>query len=337
MVSPEISIIIVTHNTRDIVADCLRSLCRSVSKLDCEIILVDNASTDGTVESISKNFPIVKIESLDHNLGYGTGVNAGVRVASGEYLLILNPDTLVLPGNIEKLRDYLAQHSRIGIVGAALCHPDGRPQASHFRFPSLLSEFWNQFPEIKYYLHLGEFGHKIIRLFSKQNDSKNKDPFRAESISGAAFMARAQAFEEVHGFDEDFFLYHDERDLCHRLWQEGWEVWSIPNAQVIHFDAQFTRYKQSRFPQSPVLEYRLLSMDRLWRKHKSKFAHKFWQWQTRSQIRVRGFILGLTMPFRKSKLDTKMRLSQLHRVIQLLKDPEILGKNIDGGWATKKS
>ena len=335
MPAPSLSVLIVTYNTRELLDGCLRSLRRSLPP-DSEIIVIDNASTDDTVEHVRREFPEIILATCDENLGFAAGMNRGITLVQGKFLFFLNPDTLLPRGTVESLIKTLAEHPRAAIAGAQMTYADGQPQPSSFKFPTLIREFWNLLPEIKYFLRLDLLGARFRRNErDPHNATGNPRRLKVESISGAAFLARVEVMRDAGGFDDGFFLYHDERDLCRRLWKTGREVWLDTGAQVIHFDAQFTRYRRSRMPDSPVLEYRLLSMDRLWQKHKSATMHQLWRSQTRGLLTFRCFFLVLSLPFLGKK--SFQRISHLWRARKLLKGKSILGRDLEGGWATKRA
>jgi GT2 family glycosyltransferase len=323
MPSPDLSVLIVTHNTRELLDGCLRSLRRSLPS-SSEIIVVDNASADDTVEHIRREFPEVHLEISDVNSGFGAANNTGIRKATGAFILLLNPDTVVPRVSIEKLIEFMRGHPRAAAVGAQLVFPDGRIQPSRFNFPTLPREFANMFPEIKY-----------LRGMLTRSVACSCRAIRVDSVSAAAMLVRAEAINRIAGFDDGFFLYHEERDLCRRIANQGGEIWLLPDSYVVHFDAQSTGYRRSRMAGSPVLEYRLLSMDRLWQKHKSATMYQLWRVQTRGLLAFRCFLLILCLPFLGRK--SLHRIKHLWRTRKLLKGKSILGRDLEGGWATKKA
>jgi GT2 family glycosyltransferase len=323
MPAPNLTVIIVTHNTRELLDGCLRSLRRSLPS-DCEVIVVDNASADDTVEHVRREFPEVHLEISVVNSGFGAANNSGMGKASGEFILLLNPDTIVPRGSVEKLITFLRGHPQATAVGAQLIFPDGRAQPSAFKFPSLFREFINMFPEIKY-----------LREVLTHSARRARRAMKVDSVSAAAMLVRAEATQRIAGFDENFFLYHEERDLCRRMMNNGGETWLLPDSYVVHFDAQSTRYRRSRVPDSPVLEYRLLGMDRLWQKHKSATLHQLWRLQTRGLLAFRCFLLILSLLFLGKK--GLHRIKHLWRSQNLLKGTAILGRDLEGGWASKKA
>ena len=146
-------------------------------------------------------------------------------------------------------------------------------------------------------------------------DVHARQPVRVDCVSGAAMIGRTEAVRQVGGFDPKFFLYHEEMDLCTRLRQAGWEIWSVPTAHVIHFDARASGYQQNRLPGQPLLGWRIGGMDRLWWKHKSLFQHRLWRLQGKLLLRLRIATLGLPALFSTAK---RHRVGELNQVVKML-------------------
>jgi hypothetical protein len=335
--SPTLSIIIVSYNTRDLLAGCLNSLRRVSDEADFEVIVVDNASSDGTTEMLRERYPEVAVLASEKNLGFAAANSRGLAQARGKFLFFLNPDTLVPRGTLVQLlkiteagtptrpkaetepprrvpspaRNPMLQDKGVGVIGASLIYPDGTPQLSVLEFPNLWREFWNFLPEIKSVLVLLKgVLNSLVPIPARQS----WEPRRVGCVSGAAMMVRADAMREIGGFDEGFFLYHEERDLCYRLAAAGWEIWTAPAATVIHFDAQSSGYQPHRFPRSPILEYRILGMDRLYRKHRPAWQHKLWRLRSRNMLRIRAL-------WRKLRGDA-VGADELMNVVSELKRPQ---------------
>jgi N-acetylglucosaminyl-diphospho-decaprenol L-rhamnosyltransferase len=305
MPAPEISVIIVSFNTCDLLAGCLRSLRRVADEACLEVIVVDNASSDGSAEMVETEFPEAKVVRSGRNAGFATAMNLGIAASAGEFLFALNPDTLVPRETVRKLLTFIKNKPRAAVIGASLTHPDGRPQASTFGEPTLFREFWNFLPEIKSIFKPGRLGQA----------KPQGEPFQVEGVSGAAFLMRRDALRQVGGFDGEFVLYHEELDLFMRMRDAGWEIWTLPAAQVIHFDAQSSGYRADRLPSSPVLQWRIGGMDRLWKKHKSPIQHRLWRAQARGLLRLRMALVAVILPFRGQKGMHRHRLSELKELV----------------------
>lgn len=319
MPDPELSIIIVSFNTRELLCDCLRSLRRVEAEVLCERIVVDNSSSDGSADAVREQFPEVRLIEMESNRGFAAAMNAGLRQARAPLIMALNPDTLVPPGSLPKLTCFLRQHPQVVVVGAELTNPDGTTQPSTFRFPSLFREFWNFLPELKEALkprrlYYGSQGYVIGHAETAA--------YSVASVSGAAFVARTEVLRQAGGFDEEFFLYHEEMDLFHRIQSRGGEVWTLPGAQVIHFDSRSSGYRPGRFPSGPLLRWRILGMDRLWWKHKSKQQHYLWRVQARMLLTLRIVLIRITLFFAASKRREKQtRIGELQGIVRALQQP----------------
>lgn len=226
---PKVSVILVSYNTCRMTLAAIDALYRSVRDLEFpfEIIMVDNAGTDGTVEAVAKEFPDVRIIPSDVNLGFGRGNNRGADIARGEILFLLNTDTEIRDGAVEALYNYVVSDSRMGGAGAYLENPDGTMQPAILRFPTV----WRIFCV---FFWLDRIPHQF---FSGVIDL-GADPDREQKIEvshGAAMMVRRDLFERIGGFDPDFFMYFEECDLCRRMADEGYRIGYLPDARVMHY------------------------------------------------------------------------------------------------------
>ena len=227
----KLSIIIVNWNTRDLLSDCLSSIYEPALDIDFEVLVVDNDSSDGSQAMINNQFPEVKLTANSNNPGFAIGNNQALRVCSGEYVLLLNPDTIVKSGAIEKLVKFLDDFPEAGAAGARLLNLDGSLQRSAFPKPTLFREFWRLF-------HLD--GLMYIAKYPMNRWSLNQAR-EVDILKGACLLIRRIALNQVGLFDEEYFMYSEEFDLCTRLTQSGWHLYWIPSAEVIHFGGQSTR------------------------------------------------------------------------------------------------
>lgn len=226
----DISVLIVNWNVRDLLMRCLDSLFGEQHPFTFEVIVVDNASTDGSVEMLRQRFPQVKlIENLD-NPGFAKGNIQGYALSAGRYILMLNPDTLLHPGALDKLYQYLENNSKAAGVGPDLLNPDGTRQMGCYPFPTLTREAWRLF-------HLDwlyAYGIYPVILWD------DKTTREVDVIQGTCLLLRRKALDEVGFLDADFFMYTEEVDLCYRLKKAGWQLRWFPLAKVIHFGGQST-------------------------------------------------------------------------------------------------
>lgn len=236
----DLSIIIVNWNTRDLLADCLTAVDRTVRSpehLYAEVVVVDNASTDGSVASVQTQFPWVRLIEHRENVGFAAANNAALREAGGRALCLLNPDTVVQPGAIHQLwRILQAQSSKpshIGIAGAQLLNADGSRQMSTGVFPSL----WSELPGINRLLR------PVHRTFTVHTAEGEMHVQSVDWVSGAALMVRREVVDVIGLLDEAFWLYTEETDWCYRASRAGWSVVLAPAAQVFHLARAASRQR----------------------------------------------------------------------------------------------
>lgn len=230
----DLSIGIVTYNGKALLAQCLESMDRAGSAVSYEVIVVDNASTDGTCEWLQTAHPRARLVRNDQNRGIAVGNNQCLQAAQGRYVLLLNNDTLVLPGALDRLVAFGEAHPDAGAVGGRLLNPDGTFQASFFDFPSLWSEF----------LHATRLWALFNRHYPSHGDCV--DIREVDWICSASLLVRRAAAEQVGGVDEDFIMYSDETDLQYRMRQQGWKVYYLPEVATIHLGGQSASHWRRR-------------------------------------------------------------------------------------------
>lgn len=220
---PEVSIVLVNYNQLAYTAQCLESLFAAPPQVSFEVVLVDNASHDGSAEELERRFPQVKLVRSPVNRGIAGGNNLGIRAGNSRYVLLLNNDTLVTPGSIDRAAAYLDEHPEVAGVGGDLLNPDRSFQSGYARFHTLGSVF----------LDITRLGHLIrpeYPSFPPSNEIRE-----VEWMSTAFMLFRRQALEEVGLVDEEYFIYSDETDLEYRLYKNGWKIVYLPELQTIHF------------------------------------------------------------------------------------------------------
>lgn len=254
---PRVSAVVVSYNTRDHLLRCLASL-ESVL-LPLEVVVVDNASGDGSAEAVAERFPATRIVRNDENLGFARASNQGLRRCGAPYVLLLNSDAEVRPGAVEALAGLLDARPRVGAVGPRTLSPDGSVQVS-FGPPLTPWGEWRQ--------------RRLLRgVRARRPDALRRAAERAGGerepawVSGACLLARRQALDQVGGFDEGFFLYEEDVDLCRRLRQAGWTILFTPAAEVVHHVGR----SMARDPDRSRLEYQRSHL-RYYRKHNGVFA-----------------------------------------------------------------
>ncbi len=230
----DLSGIIVNHNSQSFLIQTLSSLSKSLNSLNHEVIVVDNASSDGSLEAVRQDFPWVKRIALSQNVGFARANNVGAKQASGQYLFLLNNDTYVPTGAVRKLLELKKQHPEFGIVAPVILHPDETLQLSWGKDLNLFSEVF-----LKYIAN----GWNAWRFKRKRGRiSQNVD-----WVSGACFLIERKLFEQIGGFDGNFFLYAEDADLCRRIRKLGHKIHLTSEAWIIHYQGQSVSQYPGRF------------------------------------------------------------------------------------------
>lgn len=221
----DLSIVIVNWNTSDLLRDCLASVQKGVSALAVEILVVDNASADGSADMVRDEFPGVQLIENARNLGFAAGNNVALKRARGRYVMLLNTDTLVHGAVLPEAVAWLDAHPEVGVIGPRVLNSDGSVQPSCSAFPSLR------------HLTMQALGlTRIARWDSYRMTGWDRSSERAvEVISGAAMFVRRAAMDQVGLLDEAFFFYGEETDWCHRFGRAGWKLVFVPIPEVTHF------------------------------------------------------------------------------------------------------
>lgn len=258
--SLDISVVIVGWNAKRYLELCLDSLEKAPLRRSMEVLVVDNASSDGSSEMIESKFPWVKLIKSDENLGFSRGNNLGIRQTQGRYIALVNPDVIVFPGCLDSLADFLDQNPKVGNVGPRVLNPDMSLQSSCRRFPTL----WNNFCSATRLEQI----FKGSQLFAGEHMFyfHHDRTLPVDVLVGCFSMIRREAFDSVGLLDENLFMYGDDVDWCRRARSAGWDMVFYPGAQAIHDRGKTTAPFPVRFAlaqQRSVLYY--------WTKH-----HGFW-------------------------------------------------------------
>lgn len=231
----DLSIVIVNWNVKDLLHNCLQSLldaCQVSPNLTTEIIVVDSASVDGSPQMVRDEFPQVCLIASNENLGYAGGNNTGAAAAKGRYIFLLNPDTVVQSDALTQMVDYMNTHPEVGALGPQLLWPDGSVQSSRRRFPTLGSLFWESTLLGQWFLH-----NRHAQRYHMSDCPPNQAQ-KVDWVVGAAILIRREAWHQVGPIEEDFFMYFEETDWCHRAAEAGWETHYLPGAQIIHYEGK---------------------------------------------------------------------------------------------------
>lgn len=231
MPDPQIKVtcITVSYKTPDLIRTLLKGVEAARFSFPFEYYLVNNYPRDGTEEMVQELFPWAQVISTPRNIGFGQGNNLALRRARGTYVMLINPDLTIFPGEIEKLLSFADEHSDIGIIGPQLLNPTRTIQRTFYRFPSPLIPLYRRTP-------LGRLarGRRVIEAYFMY-EADTQAVFDVDGLFGAALLIRRSALEEIGLFDERFFMYFEDVDLCRRAWECGWRVCYAPVAHFVHY------------------------------------------------------------------------------------------------------
>ena len=284
MTSNSVSVIIVSYNVKRYVTHCIETVLCSDYIGEKEIIVVDNNSFDETSQYLRESFPEIKLIENHKNVGFGKAVNHAAETATGEYLLILNPDTILQENTISTFVNYLKTHSEVGLIGPKIINPDGTLQLTCKRsFPTFsvalpkLLGFSKIFPQTKW---AGKYNLTYL------------DPNKIHSVdavSGSCIFIRKTLFHEIDGFDEQFFLFGEDLDLCFRMKQKGHEIHYVPSTQILHYKGESVKFapydSRSAFYNAMILFYK---------KHFSKSQNTLFRLGIHFGIQLHKFISLIT-------------------------------------------
>lgn len=300
--SVKLSIVILCWNDLKVIRDCLHSIYEGTQRIDFEVIVSDNGSTDGSVEFIHRNFPKARVMENRANLGFARGNNVGIRASQGEYVLILNPDTIIHEGSLDRFIEFADNHPEAGTFGCRVLNPDGTYQISARPFPTIRREWISA-------LYLRPLAYLSEALIGDTYTGWKGDTERpVDWQSGCCVMFRAGLLKELGGFDEQFFYHYEEVDLCRRVWKAGRPLVFTPKATITHLGGQSVK----RFPIRFELE-KSRSRFRYYYKHFGPEAARECRraWIVRTRLRQIGY--GLLALVRSS--ETLRGRLEMYRVL----------------------
>jgi hypothetical protein len=223
----DLSVVIVSWNTQQLLRDCLTSLSRHLASIEHEVIVVDNASTDGSAEMVQREFEHVRLIQNEDNTGFGAANNQAMAVAEGRYFLLLNSDTYLRDDSVAKLCRKVMSHPDIGVAQCQLYFPDGRIQYTAHRFPSLGRILFEALGVYK--LMPGRAPKILLRGYWNHQSERDVD-----WVIGAFMLLPRQVFQATGGFDERLFMYGEDREWCFRIRRRGWRIRYYPEASIVH-------------------------------------------------------------------------------------------------------
>lgn len=287
----DLSIIIVSYNTKKLLEDCLVSIKKNLGKIDYEVIVVDNASSDGSVELIKSYTSRMPLKFIDSggNIGFGRANNLGMKISKGKYVLLLNSDTIIEKPFLKEMMEWMDKHLKVGITSCALKNADGSLQGTGGYFPTLLRVFsWMFFLEdlplidklIKPFhpMHAYSFFYKGTSFFHQEGER--------DWVTGAFFLMKKEVIDKVGYFDPEFFMYTEEVDLCYRIKKAGWKIWYLPKWSIIHYGGA------SSTSEFPILsEYKGIKI--FYRKRMPSWQYPIVRIFLKLGALIRIFVLGL--------------------------------------------
>lgn len=294
--APDISVVVVNYNSAPKLEQCLASLYADVSRLKTQVIVVDNASEDGSADMVERGFRRAELIRNAHNIGFARANNQAFEAARGRYVLLLNPDTTVTPGGVSSLVRFMDEHLGAAAVGPRIRNDDGSLQYSVRNFPSLR----NMAGETLLLHRLMPDAQSLSEVV--RNESVYARDQEVPWISGAAMLIRRQALDDIGPLDEEFFLYSEETDWCYRAWQAGWSVCYTPSAEIMHH--------HGASDSDPALFAHLVkSRLRFYAKHHSRRAARFYGLLLNLNLMLRmGGYFTLTLLDRRSTAKDKFEL-----------------------------
>jgi GT2 family glycosyltransferase len=230
---PDVSISIVSFNTSGMLQDCLNSLMQSPTEVQFEILVVDNGSHDGSLEILITEFPQVHIICLQHNEGYTRPMNLGLRAGQGRYLLQLNPDTIVHPGLLDGLVQFMDQHPEVGIATPKVLNRDGTLQKQCRRSAARPLDTLTYFSGLNKIFPKSRFFGRYLMTYMGDDDT-----FEVEAVSGSCMMIRRAVVDQIGYLDESYFAYQEDTDFCFRAREAGWKIFYVPTVSLVHFGGQ---------------------------------------------------------------------------------------------------
>lgn len=237
----DVSVIIVAWNVRNFLQNCLESIYKETEGMEFEVIYVDNASEDKSVEMVREHFPEANIIQNTQNKGFVVANNQGIEAAKGRYVLLLNSDTVILDNAIAKTIEFADTHPEAAVVGCKLLNPDKTLQPTCFMFPSILNMLLSTSYLYKLFRKSKFFGRERMTWWDRS------DTREVDVATGCYMLVRREAIDQVGVMDERFFIYADETDWCYRFKKNGWKIMFTPETQIIHYGGQTTKQMTKEF------------------------------------------------------------------------------------------
>jgi hypothetical protein len=233
----DVSILIVHYNTPELLRQTLRGILKAAPRVKYEVVVVDNNPNCSVNKLVADEFPEARLVEPGENVGFGPGMNLAMEEAKGRYYMIFNPDVVLHRGALEEMVDHMDQHDDIGILGPQLRHPNGELQHSCYRFMEPKTVAYRRIPLLRALPSARE--HINDYLMADWDHEETRD---VDYLLGAVMFTRREAIEEVGKFDENYFMYFEDQDLCRRFWKAGWRVVYHPGAVMRHYHRRETAH-----------------------------------------------------------------------------------------------
>ncbi|MFC1981322.1 glycosyltransferase family 2 protein [Chloroflexota bacterium] len=295
--NPTVSIIIVSFNVKELLRKCILSIEEKFVGISYEIIVVDNNSKDRNQEMIENHFPAIRLVKNKANLGFAQANNQGIKIAKGEYIILINSDTEIMNNHIKDAIAHMEENLHIGILGPKIFFPNGNLQTSAVRFRTILSVFAHHF-KLKNVLpsetirkfviiNFGKFLGKTIKSYLQVYREDN-NPFMVDWVTGAFMLIRKEVFKDIGYLDEDYVMYSEDEDFCLRANKAGWKMVYYPRLEIIH-------HVGASVTGNPLISAeRYRSSLIFWHKH-----HPFWKVFIVRAITFISFGIKYTLPRKK--------------------------------------
>ena len=237
--SPQVAVVVVSYNTRDLLISCLSSVIESTSPADVEIVVVDNASNDGSLEAVRQTYPQVITIANRANLGFGAACNQAISASTAPFILLLNSDATITPQSFQALYETMSENAQCGAAGCRIVNSAGSETTNTRNFLTPFNQALEQAGV------MGRISWKYLRRNHRPTPDQNELDCSVDWIDGACLMIRRAALDEVGLFDEEFFIYSEDEDLCFRLRKHGWTICYSAKSNARHHGAAST--SQNRF------------------------------------------------------------------------------------------
>lgn len=284
----DLSIIIVSYNTRDLTIDCLNSVFDSDTEYTYEVIVVDNDSMDDSVHAIKEQFPQVHLIENHANTGFAKANNQAMEIAHGHYVLLLNSDTIVQPATLQTMLAYMEEHPAVGVSGCKVILPDGSlDKACRRGFPTPSASFYYAFGLSKLFPDTPRFNQYHLSYLDPN------DTYPVDCLVGAFMLLRQETIAQVGGLDETFFMYGEDIDWCYRIKQTGWEIHYHSATYIVHYKGASSRRK----PMKIIYEFHRA----MWVFHRKHFKQRY-SWFTNMAV-----LSGIGLKFSLSVISNKLK------------------------------